>query len=188
MKTNNNEPLQDLLKTENDHWNSFAYRLHCKVIEKGLFTDAAQPLQLVDAGTNILFENDESPANGVDLLLNEIGKAELTIPQQLFIYNWINEYLTNTEFDGKVLTQAIDLLQSHIKRLKKENEPEKPLVKNLREMLKLQIQKEMEQLPQTLQELEPEKRLSIVCKLIPYVLPKTESIDSEKDEPGKWTF
>lgn len=186
MKSKNNEAFEDLLHTENDHWNSFAYRLHCNATEKGLFADAVQPLQLVDAGTTILAKQAENPAKGVELLLSEIAKAVLTIPQQLFIYNGVNEYLTITEFEGLVLTQAKDLLLSHCKRLRKENEPVKPLVKNIREMLKVQVQKELEQLPETLKNLEPEKRLNIICKLIPFVLPKVEAINAERGEPGDW--
>jgi hypothetical protein len=53
-------------------------------------------------------------------------------------------------------------------------------------MLKTEIQKELEQLPETLKVLEPEKRLNIICKLIPFVLPKVESVHSEKDEPDHW--
>lgn len=188
MKTKNKEPLQDLLNTENEHWNEFAYRLHCKATERGLFADVAQPLHLVNAGTDILAEQAENPAKGVEQLLIEITKAELTMPQQLFVYNWVNEYLTITEFKGKVLTQAKELLQSHIKRLKKENEPLKPLVKNIREILKAQVQKELEQLPETLKDLEPEKRLNIVCKLIPFVLPKVESIHPENGEPNHYSL
>lgn len=186
MKTKNKEPLQDLLNTENEHWNEFAYRLHCKAIETSLFNDTEKPLQLVDVGTNILNDNSEHPAKGVELFLSEISRADLTMPQQLFIYNWVNEYLTITEFEGQVLTQAKDLLQSHSKRLRKESEPVKPLVKNIREMLKAQIQKELEQLPETLKDLEPEKRLNIVCKLIPFVLPKVEAVHSETGEPNHW--
>jgi len=34
-----------------------------------------------------------------------------------------------------------------------------------------------------LEKLEPEKRLEILCKLMPYVLPKTESIQHTFGEP-----
>jgi hypothetical protein len=49
------------------------------------------------------------------------------------------------------------------------------------------MQKELEQLPETLKELDPEQRLNILCKLMPYVLPKIESIkhtlgESERDK------
>ena len=47
------------------------------------------------------------------------------------------------------------------------------------------MQKELEQLPETLKDLEPVQRLNILCKLIPYVLPKVEAVHSEKGEPEK---
>jgi len=48
----------------------------------------------------------------------------------------------------------------------------KPLTGNIRDTLKDLMQKELEQLPETLKELDPVKRLNILCKLMPYVLPK----------------
>jgi hypothetical protein len=45
------------------------------------------------------------------------------------------------------------------------------------------MQKELEQLPNTLKELGPIQRLNILCKLIPYVLPKVESVTHTQGEP-----
>jgi hypothetical protein len=45
------------------------------------------------------------------------------------------------------------------------------------------MQKELEQLPETLKELDPVQRLNILCKLMPYVLPKTESVKHTLGEP-----
>lgn len=183
MKAQNKGTLESHLKTKNEHWNQFAYRLHCKAVESGLFADAAQPLQWVDRGIEVLMEHDKIPTKGVGLLLAEITKEELTTSQQLFVYREIIGYLDITEFEGKQVIQAIDLLQSHINRLSKEIEPVKPLVKDIRETLKQHIQKELEQLPDTLKDLEPEKRLNIICKLVPFILPRVDSIHPENGEP-----
>lgn len=64
--------------------------------------------------------------------------------------------------------------------------PEKPLTSDLRETLKALIQSELEQLPETLKDLDPVQRLNILCKLMPYVLPKTESVKHSLGEPSKW--
>ena len=59
------------------------------------------------------------------------------------------------------------------------------------ETLKAIMQKELEQLPETLKDLEPVQRLNVLCKLIPYVLPKVEAVHSQKGEPeteNKTTF
>lgn len=47
---------------------------------------------------------------------------------------------------------------------------------DLRKILKGIIQKEFEQLPETLKELEPKERLNILCKLMPFVFPKVEAV------------
>lgn len=62
---------------------------------------------------------------------------------------------------------------------------EKVLTTGLRETLKDLMQKELEQLPETLKELDPVQRLNILCKLMPYVLPKTESVKHTLGEPKK---
>ena len=60
---------------------------------------------------------------------------------------------------------------------------EQVLTAGLRDTLKIIMQKEIEQLPQTLEGLEPKERLNIICKLMPYVFPKTKTIHSRDGEP-----
>ncbi|MEJ7739609.1 MAG: hypothetical protein WKF97_19465 [Chitinophagaceae bacterium] len=188
METTPLEELESYFKTENEHWNSFAYGLHCKAVEKGLFTDSKQPLQLVERAINNFEEYFESPAKAVELFSTQLAEKGLTIHQQLFIYKWIHNYLKVSEFEDKDLTPAKELLESYSKRLMKKNLPVEPLVKNIRETLKELIQKELEVLPETLKDLEPERRLNIVCKLIPYVLPKVETVHSTTGESDNWSF
>jgi len=57
------------------------------------------------------------------------------------------------------------------------------LTLNLRETLKTIMQKEIEMLPETLQEMEPRERLNIVCKLMPYVFPKVDTVNHSSGEP-----
>lgn len=82
------------------------------------------------------------------------------------------------------------LLKSQTERLKvevnKQPEYNKPLVGNIRDTLKELIQKELEQLPETLKDLEPVKRLNVLCKLIPYVLLKVEAVHPKEGEPIQW--
>ena len=44
------------------------------------------------------------------------------------------------------------------------------------------LRRDLEQLPETLKELEPLQRLKILCKLIPYVLPKVDSVTHKLGE------
>lgn len=57
------------------------------------------------------------------------------------------------------------------------------LTKEMRGILKEIIAKEIATIPETLEKMEPDKRLDVILKLIPYVLPKIEPISMEKGEP-----
>ncbi|MBK7812495.1 MAG: hypothetical protein IPI50_14940 [Saprospiraceae bacterium] len=73
-----------------------------------------------------------------------------------------------------------------MKNDKPQVEYNKPLTGNIRDTLKEMMQKEIESLPDTLKELEPVQRLNILCKLIPYVLPKVESVTHTQGEPDEY--
>lgn len=57
------------------------------------------------------------------------------------------------------------------------------LTKEMRGILKGIIAKELELIPSTLEKLDPEKRVDLVLKLLPYVLPKVESVSMMTGEP-----
>ena len=66
---------------------------------------------------------------------------------------------------------------------------EQVLTMGLRETLKNIMQKEIEKLPETLEALDPKERLNVVCKLMPYVFPKVETVHLTEGEPlqfGNW--
>ena len=60
---------------------------------------------------------------------------------------------------------------------------DKALTGDLRETLKNLMQKEIEQLPELLDSLEPKDRLNIICKRLPYVFPKVEAVHPSHGEP-----
>jgi len=60
------------------------------------------------------------------------------------------------------------------------------LTSDMRNSLKQIIQEEINQLPERLKELEVKDRISVVCKLMPYVFPKVESVHSTEGEPMNW--
>ena len=66
---------------------------------------------------------------------------------------------------------------------------EQVLTMGLRETLKTIMQKEIEKLPETLEALDPKERINVVCKLMPYVFPKVETVHPTEGEPlqfGNW--
>jgi len=60
---------------------------------------------------------------------------------------------------------------------------EQVLTMGLRETLKTIMKNEIEKLPETLEALDPKERLNVVCKLMPYVFPKVETVHSKEGEP-----
>lgn len=57
------------------------------------------------------------------------------------------------------------------------------LTKDLRNQLKELIRKEMEQLPEYLKDMEPKERIDILIKLMPFVIPKVNSVSHSLGEP-----
>ena len=185
MNTNDLQALEGYFKTENEHWNRYAFEMLCEVLKQGNFENPETPLQLFSIAVDIFTEHCETPLQAVQIFETETNGLEAE--QKLFVFEWVLRYLRNTEFE-KISTDEIqELLKSQTKRLeleaKKLPEYNKPLTGTIRETLKDLMQKELEQLPETLKELDPVQRLNILCKLMPYVLPKTESVKHTLGEP-----
>ena len=187
MNTKAVQTLENYFKTENEHWNDFAFKILCEVIQKANFTNPETPLQTFRKAVDIFTEHLETPLKAVQIFEIETNKRKLDTNQKLFLFEWVLKYVKYTEFKKTGKYDITNLLKSQIERLKAElnklPEYNKPLVGNIRDTLKDLIQEELEQLPETLKELDPVQRLNILCKLMPYVLPKTESVKHTLGEP-----
>ena len=189
MKTKEIESLESYFKTENEHWNGYAFEMLCEVLKQGNFENPETPLQLFDKAVNIFTEQHETPLKAVQEFATVTDKANLNTAQRLFVYEWVYKYVRVSVFGELDLTEVKDLLKSQTERLKNDKpqvEYNKPLTGNIRDTLKDLMQKELEQLPETLKELDPVQRLNILCKLMPYVLPKTESVKHNFGEPDEF--
>jgi hypothetical protein len=62
------------------------------------------------------------------------------------------------------------------------------LTKEIRTILKDLIYKELDEIQEHLDALESKQRLELIIKLVPYVLPKIESISHSANEPLDWGF
>lgn len=183
MKTNEIKALEGYFKTENEHWNGYTFKILCQTLQQGNFENPETPLQLFGLAIELINEHNPTPLKALQELQNSTQMKGLNSIQKLFILEWIYKYLDNSEFDELQPLEFKALVKSQIERLKKEKpDPNKPLVSNIRETLKDIMQKEINSLPETLQTLEPLQRINILCKLIPYVLPKIEAIHSEQGE------
>ena len=185
MNTNDLQALEGYFKTENDHWNYYTRKMLYEVMEQGIFENPETPLKLFSIAVNNLPEMYETPLQAVQSFETETDLQELEPVQRLFVLQWVLKYFKNSEFDQNT-DEIQDFLQIKINNLDNEIiKPEyKPLTRTIRETLKDLMQKELEQLPETLKELEPVQRLNVICKLIPFVLPKVESVTHTLGEPG----
>lgn len=62
------------------------------------------------------------------------------------------------------------------------------LTKELRKVLKDLLYQELETLSSHLDSLESKERLEILIKLLPYAVPKVESVNYQENEPTDWCF
>ncbi len=173
------ETIDTYFKTGNEYWNDTVFSIYNKAIKSGLFADAETPVKMFADGVDFIFKNRETPIKAVTEFLKEMEGVEK--PQQLFVLKEIASYFNYTEFDGVEMDEVPKLLNSHISRLK----PEK---QDLRETLKGIVMDELETLSETIKELEPDKRLSIVCKLMPFVLPRVNSVRFDTGEHNDWNL
>lgn len=186
MKEKQIEALESYFKTDNAHWNGFTFKILCEVLQLGQFETPEIPLQLFNNSIDTFMEYHEQPIKAVQLFTGEMNKFKLNPQQKLFLYEWVCKYIAGTEYDDMDLTPIKDILNSYKEKLKTESLLS-PSTKNIREILKELMQKELNNLPDTLKGLEPAQRLSILCKLIPYVLPKIESIHHTEGESTDFT-
>ena len=180
------KPLKAILKQKTNIGTGIPVKYFAKYYSKVILKTPETPLQLFSNSIDIFTEHHETPLKAVQVFETETEKQKLTLAQKLFVYEWVYKYVKNSEFDNMDATEIKEILKSQTERLKNDKpkvEYNKPLIGNIRETLKEMMQKELEQLPETLKELDPVQRLNILCKLMPYVLPKTESVKHTLGEP-----
>ena len=194
MNTKEVQALESYFKTENEHWNGYALKTIRKALEKQLFSDFNKLMQLYELSINIASESHrEKPFEGLQMIVSEYHKNKLNTEQKVYLLEGVFDYLNCTDFNGWYSNEIQDLMKSQIAVYKNElkNElPEynKPLTGNIRDTLKDLMQNELKQLPETLKELDPVQRLNILCKIMPYVLPKTESVKHNFGEPDEFKW
>lgn len=62
------------------------------------------------------------------------------------------------------------------------------LTSELRSKLKQVIDTELDRLPELIEGLPPEKRIELLIKLLPFIMPKTEPVSHTFGEPDQWGF
>ncbi len=58
----------------------------------------------------------------------------------------------------------------------------------LRNQFKKIVGDELEKLPELLEQMEAKERLNFICRMIPYVLPKVDTVDYSRGEPDNFIY
>jgi hypothetical protein len=179
--------IDELLQTGNEHYNEYARKAITECISKQIFPNAEAALRVYGEGLDILICTDmpfEAVKNVCTLL-----SPELSDKQCCFILKCLADYINprHSEFDKWELQQeTYDILKSHIVKFEKELKTNTTKTVDIRDTLKTLMQKEIAELPQRLEALDDEKRLGVICKLIPYVFPRVETIGTTQGESKEW--
>ena len=182
--------LEAYYQTESEWHNEHIVKLIAEVKQQDNFKDVRQAIELYNFGMDCFYNSPAAPLKAIEVLDREFKKAGLEDAQAVFILEKLTGYIDNSGFDDEDITDKaketfVTIFEAELQRRKAqviELTPQKPLVKNIRATLKTWVQNELEKLPETLEELPADKRVSVLCKLIPFVLPRVDSVHSERNE------
>ncbi len=193
MKKQKDAPAPEVdqyLNFGSDHDNEHALAVWLEAIKTGVFSDPATPLKMFVELRDGLMDVAEQPAQVIPLFERHTGK--MNDAEKLFIARHLLQYFeqtvfTDTENEGQetYLTGITKPLKAFLEKLGRESGQTKNDLKtaDLRQMLKDVFRDEIGRLPEYLQSLEPKERLNILCKMMPYVLPKVEAVHATEGEP-----
>lgn len=184
MELVNLKNVQQIFQTENRHYNKYAFALFNDALIEDLFEAPAFPVMFFDKSVRLFSEEWQNPLVTFTKFSQEL-EEHTSLKERLFIVKWLIKYIDETMFDDIELDKILALLKTYKKRIETEivsEIPAKLLVKDLREKLKTIMKEELNQLPEQLSKLDTQQRLNILCKLMPHVLPKVDSIRADKDE------
>lgn len=178
--------VDQYLNLGSEHDNEQALNLWLDALKTTTFPDAATPLKVFVELRNELLAVADQPAQVLPLF--DRHTEGMDGAQKLFVAGHLARYFKQTVFgegEGVYLTAVSRPLKALSERLEVETGQAKKDVKtrDLRGILKDIFREEMERLPEYLQSLEPKERLNILCKMMPYVLPKVEAVHATEDEP-----
>ena len=189
MKKKDTPDVEQYLNLGSEHENKYALEVWLEAIKSGTFSDPATPLKVFVELRNALLQVSDQPAKVIPVF--EQHTNEMSGAEKLFIARHLLYYFEHTVFGEKskgepdtFLTNISKPLDALFSLLNKETRQNKFELKtgDLRQILKDIFRQEMERLPEYLQSLETKDRLHVLCKMLPFVLPKVESVHFEEGE------
>lgn len=182
--------VEQYLNFGSEHDNKHALGVWLEAIRSGTFPDPATPLKLFVELRYALLQVSDQPAKVIPVFEQHTNGMKGS--ERLFIARHLLHYFEHTVFDENgdgepetYLTGISKPLDALLTRLSKETgiTNDDPKTGDLRRLLKDIFRQEIERLPEYLQSLENKDRVNVLCKLMPYVFPKVESVHLSEGEP-----
>lgn len=171
MKTSEKDELEAITATDNPHWNEYALKFLGLARACGRFPDATVAVVLYAEVLGLVQEHHAEPLKADAEVEALLAGAAMDVEQRLIICRAAYAYLHESEFDVD-LTSALILLKERTKA------PKVPgWARTTRSGLQDLLKRELEALPGILANLEPRDRISALCKLLPYALPRLTNVE-----------
>jgi hypothetical protein len=180
MSKRNTGAAEAAITTNNEHFNGYALAFLCKAKEGGKFPNLDTAMGLYCEVLGTIQAHHAEPLKGdraAEVLMDKAGMNE---EQRRDIYQAVRAYLVGSEFDVD-LSMNIALLKG---RTKAKEAPAWTSVARV-ELQEL-VRRELEHLPATLESLEPKQRIAILCKLLPYALPRFNNVEGKEGRSNEW--
>lgn len=189
MKKKDTPDVEQYLNLGSEHENKYALEVWLEAIKSGTFSDPAIPLKMFVELRSAFLKVFDQPAKVIPIFEQQTNGMNDTEKQ--FMARQLLYYFEHTVFaDGEnkeseiqltSISKPLDALLSSLSREAGQNK-EQPRTGDLRQIVKDIFRQEMERLPEYLQSLETKDRLNVLCKMLPFVLPKVESVRFEEGE------
>lgn len=189
MKKKDAPDVEQYLNFGNEHDNKHALEVWLEAIKSGTFSDPATPLKIFVELRNALLRVSDQSAKVIPVFEQHTNGMKGN--EKLFIARHLLNYFEHTVFaeneNDKPETQLADIskpLDALLTRLRMEAgiTNDNLHTNDLRRLLKDIFRREIERLPEYLQSLETKDRVNVLCKMMPYVFPKVESVHFEEGE------
>lgn len=171
---------EQLVSTDNPHFNGYALAFLCKVREGGKFPDVDKAMELYGDVLGMIQYYHDQPLKGDREAEAKLEKAGMSEEQRLEIYQAVHTYLEGSEFDVD-LSVGIALLKGRTKA-----KAEAPWTTGAREGLQELVRRELAALPSTLESIDPKDRVAVLCKLLPYALPRLGTVELSDSTKNLW--
>ena len=189
MKKKDTPDVEQYLNFESEHDNRHALEVWLEAIRSGTFPDPAIPLKVFVELRKAFLKVAEQPAKVIPIFEQHTNGMKGN--EKLFIARHLLNYFEHTVFAENendeletYLTNISKPLDALLTRLRREAgiTNDNPHTNDLRRLLKGIFRQEIERLPEYLQSLETKDRVNVLCKMLPFVLPKVESVHFEEGE------